>query len=166
MPTSTYTPIASNVLTSATSTVTFSSIPSTYTDLRLVANLNGSSGSISFKATVNGDTGTNYSSTLLYGTGTSALTARNTNANDFLGGYAMTQITQTSLFAFDFMNYANTTTYKSVLSRIADNNTGLVLAYVGLWRNTSAINSITINGATSNFSIGCSFTLFGIKAGS
>ena len=63
------------------------------------------------------------------------------------------------------MNYANTTTYKTVLSRDALNNAsdGAVEAFVGLWRSTSAINTIQIKPDSGNFNTG-TFSLYGILA--
>ena len=62
-----------------------------------------------------------------------------------------------------FQNYSNTTTYKTVLSR-GNNASNLVEAFVGLWRSTSAITAIDIKTQSGNFSIGSTFTLYGIKA--
>jgi hypothetical protein len=62
------------------------------------------------------------------------------------------------------MNYANTTTYKTSISR-GNNSANRVRAYVALWRNTAAITSIQIitNGAI-NFATGSTFTLYGIAS--
>jgi hypothetical protein len=63
------------------------------------------------------------------------------------------------------MNYANTTTYKTVLAR--SNVTDFrVAAIVGLWRSTSAINTIQLRSDNSsyNFTTGSTFTLYGISA--
>jgi hypothetical protein len=61
------------------------------------------------------------------------------------------------------MNYSNATTYKTALARTSED--GVAAAYVGLWRSTSAITSITIDkGSSDNFASGSTFTLYGIKA--
>jgi hypothetical protein len=61
-------------------------------------------------------------------------------------------------------NYSNSTTYKTVLAR-GNAATNLVEAFVGLWRNTNAITSISIICQNSkNFGSGSTFTLYGIKA--
>jgi hypothetical protein len=62
------------------------------------------------------------------------------------------------------MNYSNTTTNKTILSRInnAENST---VARVTLWRNTAAISTIFLTeGNGANFIAGSTFTLYGIKA--
>jgi hypothetical protein len=67
------------------------------------------------------------------------------------------------------MNYSNTSTYKSFLNRIANNNSSFpgVTTSVGLWRSTDAINTLTIAPDTSDgryFISGSTFTLYGIAA--
>ena len=78
---STYTPVASQTLSASASSVTFSNIPQDYTDLVLVAVPAGSTGSNGFfRFRLNSDSGTNYSSTYIYGDGTTAYSARATSA--------------------------------------------------------------------------------------
>ena len=65
-----------------------------------------------------------------------------------------------------FMNYSNTTTYKTLLSRsgtLGGSYTGTTLI-AGLWRSTSAITSILVGCTTNTFVAGSTFTLYGIKA--
>ncbi len=161
MPT-TYEPIATTTLGSATGTVTFSSISGTYTDLVLIV-----AGSCSSNVTVtmryNSDTGSNYSVTYLNGDGSSASSGRQSSLSNLLTGelytYQSNQIIQ-------IQNYSNSTTYKTMLSRANTPSTsGYVQAIVGLWRSTSAITRIDlIAGSGANFSSGSTFTLYGIKA--
>lgn len=160
----TYTPIATQTLGSTAASVTFSSIPSTYTDLVLVVTGTSSGG---LATRINTDTTTTYSRTIVYGDGTSALSTRGTNEN-----YAyQTPVSPGSgnLFTatYHFMNYTNTTTYKTILYRLSTAASG-VSAGVNLWRATpAAINSIQILsdvGSGGVFSIGSTFTLYGIKA--
>ena len=163
--TGTYTLIASNTLSSSAASVTFSSIPGTYTDLILVSNLKGTTGTKDYVVQFNGDTGTNYSWTSLAGDGTSTYSSRVSNGTKGYLEYA-TYI-GTSLNAntiTSFMNYANTTTYKSFLSR-ANNASYGTSAVVGLWRSTSAITSISVFfDQGTNFDTGSTFTLYGILA--
>jgi hypothetical protein len=159
---STYEPIATTTLGSAQSSYTFTSIPSTYTDLVIIANTkntanNGDEIGIQF----NSDTGTNYSRTRLYGTGSSAASDRATNTNK--GALQINSTTNFTPLIAHVQNYANSTTYKTVISR--GTSSDYVSVYVSLWRNTAAITSITLlpdSGTT--FTSGCSFTLYGIKA--
>jgi hypothetical protein len=154
---STYEPIATQTLGSATSTITFSSIPSTYTDLVLV--IDGTMATAGGnQIRVNGDTATNYSTTVLYGDGSAAYSFGVNNNNNAASLYMNTAQSNALIH---FMNYSNTTTYKTILSR--SNSNEFVSARVALWRSTAAINSITILSA-NNYNTGSTFTLYGIKA--
>jgi len=160
MPT-TYEPIATTTLGSAQASFSFTSIPGTYTDLVavVVAETGGN-----LKIELNSDTGSNYSNTVLYGAGSSALSARNTNSTGFLFG-TTAQVLGNGVNIYYFMNYSNTTTNKTALSRGNDVDNSLVRADVGLWRNTSAITSIRfISNLGANLATGSVFTLYGIKA--
>lgn len=168
MPTQTYVPIARQELTSATATVTFSSIPGTYTDLVVVANTIIASGSIFPECSLrfNSDTGTNYSNTWFLGNGSSVLTGRGSNYNYADCGYLSANSGNPNTRIINIMNYANTTTNKTVISRASSDNGAQATAYANLWRNTAAITSITIFTQSGNYAIGSTFTLYGIKAGS
>lgn len=162
---STYTPIATTNGTGSSSSITFSSIPSTYTDLILIVNGATASSTGNPCLRFNGDTGTNYSRTNLGGSGSSAYTDRETSANRILliGGVYFSNTLNTNLIVH-IQNYSNTTTYKSTLCR-ANKATDAVDANVGMWRNTAAINSLTFFTASGfNISSDSTFTLYGIAA--
>lgn len=158
----TYEPIATTTLGSAASSVTFSSIAGTYTDLILVAVSANTSAATNMTIQVNGDTGTNYSRTRINGSGTAASSSRNSNETRIYNG-DVGNPSVPSVNTIHFMNYSNTTTYKTVIGRYgeADIQTG---AIVGLWRSTAAITSITVNSDSNNFAIGSTFTLYGVKS--
>lgn len=163
---STYTPLATTTLGSAQSSYTFSSISSTYTDLVLVTNYGASIAGMTPFIRFNSDTGTNYSDTILYGTGSKAGSARDTSATRiFIGQYQVgsSATDGNNMTITHIQNYANSTTYKTVLSRsgAAEKETN---AIVGLWRSTSAINSISVVTTSGNFNTGSTFTLYGIAA--
>ncbi len=163
----TYTPITSQTLSSATNSITFSGISGTYTDLVVVCNSTISNNGGGAYMAFNGDTsGTNYSQTFLYGTGSAAGSTRTTNsvgtANWVGGQIGGMSNTTPSTYVINVMNYSNTTTYKTILSRSSDLYTE---ASVNLWRNTAAITSIIIGAQGAyTFSAGSTFTLYGIKA--
>jgi hypothetical protein len=167
MPTNTYVAL-DKVTVSGTSTtsVTLSSIPATYTDLVLVINAKNDT-LTNTEIRFNGDTGSNYSNTMLSGNGTSATSARESNNTSIsidnvaymtTGDFAYSNIIQ-------IMNYANTTTNKTLLTR-ANSAANGVDAIVGLWRNTAAITSLTILTTTGTrvFAAGSTFSLYGISA--
>ena len=155
----TYEPIATTTLGSAASSITFSSIPNTYTDLRLVVRIN-TSGNTNLQ--FNGDTGTNYSVTALEGNGTSASSARRTSDSSMWGQQSSLN-NNGSLWTVDIFAYAGSTNKTCLMTTSADKNgSGTVETTVGLWRSTSAINSIYFFGGTYN--AGTTATLYGIKA--
>jgi hypothetical protein len=155
----TYTPIATQTLGSSAATVTFSSIPSTYTDLILIIAGTASGGDAVYLQ-YNSDTGSNYSFTNMQGDGSVTASGRGSSTTEArIGSIGTTQYNSIS----HIMNYSNTTTNKTCVSR--SNRTDVnTFAFVNLWRNTAAITSISIKTPGSTFSTGCVFTLYGIKA--
>lgn len=160
----TYTPIArQSVNNTSTGTITFSSIPSTYTDLVIVSNL-GMVTAARLYLRFNGITTNTYSDRYMTGTG-AAYAGTDTNQNAMTVGGAWNGFS-TSLDAsnvINIMDYKNTTTFKTLIARTANNKTGSgsVDALSGLWSNTSAITSVSLIGG-SNFLFGSTFTLYGI----
>ena len=161
----TYTPIATRTLSTATANVAFSSIPGSYTDLVLVAMPIKSSSGGDMLLQVNSSTsGTLYSFTTLMGDGSSASSTRLSDYNYLYTDYYAGLSTAPTPHIVNFMNYSNTTTFKTIIMRA--NNAALGIdAIVGLWRSTAAINEIKVfptGGA--NFETGSTFSLYGIKA--
>lgn len=173
--TATYDCIATTTLTTATTSVTFSSISGNYTDLVLVVAAATTHSDSTFLSTrINSDTGSNYSWTNLYTLGSVAETSR--NSNETFGWFAPYNSISTTLgdnvCIANFMNYSNTSTFKSWIVRNSRASTALdyegTEEFIGLWRSTSAITSILIGnrrgGVDYNFASGSKFTLYGIKA--
>lgn len=164
---STYVPIASQTLTGA-ATITFTSIPQNFTDLILVSSAKNSSGSAgTYQITINSDSGSNYSATYLLGNGTAASSGRFTNNTvAYLSRSANPAGSEFSPGIVQFMNYSNTTTYKTILSR-GNEASSSTAAFVNLWRSTAAITSISIEQpGGGSFAAGSTFNLYGITAGS
>lgn len=163
----TYEPIASTTLGSAAASISFSSISSAYTDLRIVIAVNTTSvdGRI-VRMTFNSDTGANYSATRLDGNGSAVSSTRSTGQSNIpLTLFANTSTTIPTFYAVDVFSYAGST-YKSVLAEgNADKNgSGVVDRTVGLWRSTAAINALNITPNSGNFNTGTTVTIYGIKA--
>jgi hypothetical protein len=161
MPT-TYEPIATQTLISTATSVTFSSIPQTYTDLFLVTQMRLTTGPNLIFLRFNGDTGNNYSVTRIYGTGSSALSDRYANQSGIDCAYVRNS--DWNIANHSIQNYSNTTTTnKTTVGRWGDS--AYTFAMIGLWRNTSAITSISLTpNASDTFVSGSIFTLYGIKA--
>ena len=167
----TYEPIATTTIASAVSSYTFSSISGSYTDLILVGSFYSTVNDVGVYARFNSDTGTNYSNTVLVSNGTTAQSQRN-SSNTFMNvtawnvGLGSTNGIYSPAI-FNVMNYANTTTYKTTITRgssRSNDGSGETMALAGLWRSTSAINSIQIYYSSGNLAVGTSMTLYGIKA--
>lgn len=161
----TYDPIATQTLGSNTSVITFSSIPATYTDLLMVVN-SGGSVNLDWDIRINGDNGSNYSVTRLQGDGSTVSSNRASNQTEYRingSGFMTTTIVANSFI--HFMNYANTSIFKTMLARVGNANTGVSIS-AGFWRSTSAINQIQFSnwGGPATYITGSTFTLYGIKA--
>jgi hypothetical protein len=160
MATNTYVALDKVTVATATPSVTFTSIPQTYTDLVLVMS-GTASGTSDIYVYFNADTASNYSRTYLYGDGSAANSGRQ-SFSSFLWAYAVGSNQNNGIL--NIQNYSNATTYKTAISRwnISSNYTG---ANVGLWRSTTAISSMTV-GITGglNLSSGTTFSLYGIKS--
>jgi hypothetical protein len=154
----TYEPIATTTLGSASASVTFSSISGSFTDLILVyattSTVTDNNG-----LRFNSDTGSNYSLTRIFGNGSTAGSNRTTNSTSITSLFTVNGSITNNII--HIMNYSNTTTYKSVLTR-NDDASNSAIAAVGLWRSTSAINSVNIFPLSGNFVSGSTFTLYGI----
>ena len=159
----TYEKIATTTLSSATATVTFSSISGSYTDLVLIIRGTNSGTTDDMGIQFNGDTSAIYSRTFLEGTGSAATSSRNTNVTAApLGGYIAS--TNNFISIINIQNYSNSTTYKTQVAR-ANDPSGNLYATVTLWRSTSVINSILCRWfVAGQFGSGTNFTIYGIKA--
>jgi len=156
----TYEPIATQTLGTNTATVTFSSISGSYTDLILIFNGKSNASSAAFYYRLNSDSGSNYSSNQLRGTGSAADAGSFQNAS-YMYGLGNGFVDDVNIIT-QFMNYSNATTYKTAITRWNDSNLR-VAASVGLWRSTSAVNRIDIY-SLNIYATGSTFTLYGIKA--
>ena len=161
----TYVPLATSTLGSAQATVTFNSIPSTYTDLVLITgDIINATNLANAYLQFNSDTSGTYSATFMEGSGSSGSGSRNSGQDRLkvlrsYGGDRTMNIT-------NILNYSNNSFYKTILGRYgsggSSSSTG---AAIGMWRSTSTISSITIGiEGGYNFSTGATFTLYGIKA--
>ena len=149
------------------STISFTSIPSTYTHLQIRAIARWSTGTeAGVKMRLNSDTGSNYAYHELYGTGSGAGSS---------GGATQTSISSamyirsgTSIFGaavIDILDYKDTNKYKTIrsLNGCDANGAGYMNLVSGLWRNTAAITNIEMFVATNAMTQYSSFALYGIK---
>ena len=141
------------------STITFASIPQTYTHLQIRAIVNTGAGNIRF----NNDSSTNYSRHYLYGNG-STVTAGSTTSSTAANVLDFTNIANCfGANIVDILDYADTNKYKTIrsLTGFETNSQGEVIIFSGLGRSTAAVSTITLTGGTAaQYS---SYALYGIK---
>lgn len=160
----TYVALATQTVASATASVTFSSISGAYTDLVIVYSATTSSGANDINIRFNSDTGSNYSTTALWGNGTSAGSSRQTSVTSaYVDYYGAPGTSEAGINIISIQNYSNATTYKTFLARAGRAGQG-VDATVGLWRSTAAITSVTLLLTSNTISVGSTFSLYGIAA--
>jgi len=168
-PSGAYDSIATTTLGSTTASVTFSSIPSTYThlQLRMSARSSFSFGSMfdSYMAFNGDNTYSGYKDHILYGNGSSVTAV---SASSFNLSYITPGVNQTASVyngvVVDILDYANTS--KNTVARFlggADlNGSGNVVFGSILWPNTAAVNQITLS-CDGSFVADSTFALYGIK---
>jgi hypothetical protein len=157
----TYEPIATTTLTTTATSITFSSIPATYTDLVLVVTALASTGTQSIDLIFNSDSGSNYSQTRIVGDGSTATSSRNSNLG-FMRVASAVSTTIPGLSITNIFSYAGSTNKTVLTSESEDKNgSGSTTQRVQLWRNTAAINRIDLNN--TSLATGTTATLYGIK---
>ena len=168
----TMTLISSNTVGSGgVASVTFSSIPATYTDLVVKVSARSSNATTIILGALrfNGDASSIYSDrTLYYIVGAAA--SNSNSANNFTyTNYSSANTSTANTFGNSEIyipNYAGATNKSISSDNAAENNsTDAGLAIIaGLWASTAAINSITLfPGSGSNFAQYSTFYLYGIK---
>jgi hypothetical protein len=166
----TYTLISSNVLASSAASVTFSSIPATYTDLVLKASIRNNRAFVMGGSRVrfNNLSTSIYSYTLVDGDGSSATSSQSSATTEFefvSNGNSSTADTFGSLELY-LPNYTGSAKKCFSTFAVSENNAtnANIRAEADLMDITSAINQITflLPGA-STYSVGSSFYLYGIS---
>jgi hypothetical protein len=169
MAANTYTLISSQVLGSATATVTFNSIPSTYTDLILRVSARSTGNIDLVTLTFNGDTATNYSRTMLRGSGSAADSSTQSSQTSLSldGTTDPSSYTANTFASCDIYIPSYTASQNKPNSSFGATETNATAAYIisqaNLWRNTAAITSIALGPSGTTFVTGSSFYLYGIK---
>ena len=150
------------------STITFSSIPSTYKHLQIRAIASGA-GAQRYGVQFNGDTGANYTQHFLYGTGSVAGAGGTTGGAKYNSIGASDGGSTFGASVTDILDYTNTnknTVVRSLAGYDTNTSNGLVVLYSFVWLNTAAVTSLTIQAAESysgNFAQYSQFALYGIK---
>jgi hypothetical protein len=163
--------IATTTLGTTAASITFSSIPATYTHLqiRMIARDTRAVTLEGFVVQFNSDTAGNYSDHSVYGDGSSAAAYANTSAT-FMSPYAIASANATAnvfgVSVIDILDYANTNKYKTIraLTGVDNNGSGALGLASGNWRNTAAITSVTVGAQVGTWVANSSFALYGIRS--
>jgi hypothetical protein len=161
---------SSTVGSGGASSIDFTSIPSTYTDLCLVVSMRTTAGGANYTGylTFNGSS-TSYSGKRLYGTGSSTASSAIGTTYAFIG-----EINGAGTTANTFMNasvyvpdYAGSTNKSYSIDTVFENNATTAYAQLiaGLWSNTSAITSMSLNieNETQTIAEHSTAYLYGVK---
>ena len=165
--------ISAQTLTSASASVTFSSIPATFTDLKILMSTRNSTGAVGLWIRLNGDSAQSYSWKMIYGSGSTAASISQSVGTDYdrsFFAYADPSTYTANTFSNLEMyipNYLSSNAKSVSIDSVGENNSTTAYSSLtaGLW-STSAITSITIlpEGATANLVAGSSFYLYGISS--
>ena len=154
----------------STSAILFSNIPQIYQDLYLVIySLQSGAGSLIIdNFNLDGDANSNRSYTKLQGDGSSATSGKVTSSTtiSLTPGYSTGSSTIPTTAEVHILNYANTTTNKTLLSRVAAdaNGSGTTFLNVGMWASTAALTAFQISTGSANyFTANARISLYGIR---
>lgn len=165
------TKIATQTLASTVSSITFSSIPGTFTDLWLTASARGNNAGVNDDLIVSfNGSGSNHSWRILYGTGSSAGSTSGSSNGRYMTTTGATATSNTFGSSEIYIpNYAGSTNKSVSGNSVSENNaTGVFMEInAGLWANTAAITSLTVAISPGTLlQIGSTFTLYGVTKGS
>lgn len=156
------------------SSVSFTSIPATYSHLQircLIKTARTSSNLSSSPFIFNGDTTSSYSFHDLTGNGASTSASASANTQTIDSGRVSGNLSSSNVFGvqiIDILDYSDTNKYRTVrfLNGFDNNGSGVVALNSGAWRSTAAINSITFQApfdAATGYLQYSSFALYGCK---
>jgi len=162
----TYTLIGSPVVVGSggASAITFSSIPNTFTDIKIVLSAQSTTGNADMLTSFNGST-SNFNWVLISGSGSSA--GSNSGAASY--GMLANQSTQTantfSNCEIYIPNYASGNYKSASINSVNENNASGATMYLDtiLWSQTAAINSVSFAISGANFAQYSTAYLYGIS---
>jgi hypothetical protein len=163
--------IATDILGSAQSEIVFSSLEnyaSTYKHLQLRVSVTStrSAGDDDFRLHFNADTGSNYKTHRLIGTGSSVISSSPAVTDRIFAG-AINAATGTadsySGLVIDILDFASTTKNTTIRSFGGQTNTSFVYLYSGVYLSTDAITSIILSNGGGNISTKSRLSLYGIR---
>lgn len=144
--------------------ITFSSIPSTYKHLQLRITAQNATANTDLLLRFNGDTASNYSDHVLYGTGSTVISANIANGTSVGIGNSTSTASAAGGVILDILDAFDTAKYKTTRSLWGSQTNGAIGLWSGNWRSTSAVTSIDVRTASgTNFGTIARFSLYGVK---
>ena len=161
----TYEPIATTTLGTAASSITFSSIAASWTDLRIVFTGTTTVSGETLYYRFNSDSGSNYSTLIMWADGstTGSINLNSATQSSTTYGYSLVDTNQ-QMITLDVFSYAGSTFKTTLGTHSGDNNgAGGIDVTAGMWKSTSAITSVLLfaSGGTT-FKAGSTATIYGI----
>jgi hypothetical protein len=169
----TYTLIEGKTLTTTAASVTFTSIPQTYTDLliKFSARSTSTAGAdiyANLRVQFNSDTGNNYNGILLFANlgnpGSGSYTSQSGNLFSYANGNVTTASTFSNMEIY-IPNYTGSNKKTSSVDGVVENNAsnGFVEMAAEIWTGTSAITTIDLVSIYGSHTANSTFYLYGIK---
>jgi hypothetical protein len=170
-----YEQIATQLVSSSSASITFSSIPQTYKHLevRFTCKTSSAASPISVQMWFNGDRSAVYASHNLFGEGSGVYSSVEAPANEIALPYGSISSQDNRYGAgiisvLDYVSTSKNKTTRSLQGVHGSNSAGEsgIFLSSGLWRNTAAISSISFSsnaGSTRTIQSGSRFSLYGIK---
>jgi len=158
----TMTLIETKTLGTAAASIEFTSIPSTFTDLRMFWSMRGTNSIVELLISINGST-SDFTARYLQGDGTLRGSATGTRIAGIVQNFSNT-FSNGSLY---LPNYTGSTSKSYSIDDVAEANqtTAYQTLVAGLWSNSAAINSITLTAASGDLVAGSTVSLYGILKG-
>ena len=161
-------PIAYTNGTSSAPVISLTNFPQNYQDLLITGYLLPSNSSTVLTVGINASA-SGFSSTWLLGNGSSASSSRTTSATSYQPsglGYPISSTNPTT-FELHILNYANTSTYKTMIMRMSSDQNGSGFTYesVGLWQSTAAVAGLSFSTANGGYywTANTSISAYGIR---
>jgi hypothetical protein len=155
--------ISTTILGSSAASVSFTGLGTSavsYKHLQIRYMSNGDNSNYRNRLRLNGDSGSNYATHLLFTTGSSVMSAAGTSATEIALSQGANETNKFYPGIIDLLDFQSSTKNKTVR---AFNGGGEVSLTSGVWLSTSAVTSVSLRPDAGNFITGSRFSLYGIK---
>lgn len=156
--------ISTTVLGSNTASVTFSGLGTSaaaYKHLQVRYVANGDSASYRNRMRLNGDTGANYATHLLFGSGSSVSSAAGTSTTEMALSSGANTANVFNAGVVDLLDFQSVSKNKTMRALVG--SAGEVALTSGVWLSTSAVTSVSLRPDSGNFVTGSRFSIYGLR---